>query len=844
MSFRVHLAVLLSFTAVAVAWSAKGPLDEDVGERSRWFLERRRTPDGSDPWRWRLRSLEQLRRNIAQGLLGGTDASGDRWLSIGPSPLFNGTAPYTGRVSALEPHPTDADTLYVGTANGGVWRTTDRGTSWSPLTDLEDSLAVGAIAIDPSDSQTVYVGTGEANGPCPIYGGAGLLKSTDAGASWTKLGETEFGGSGISGVIVHPSTPQTLWVSNRQGTLGLGSCQVSTGPYGVWKSLDGGLSWTQTLGPSRTLTDGSVSDLAISSSNPDLLLAGAPQSGVYRSVDGGTTWQRVTNGLPTFIDVGRVEIAFDPVVTSVVYVSIEDPSTGGHRGVWKSTNNGLSFATLPKPGPGSCMGFAIDDLCSYTNYNVAQCFFYHDIAVAGDRDVWLAGLGIYRSGDGGSTWTSLCSADVHVDQHAIAIGADGTVWYGNDGGVFSTTDDGQLWQPHNTGLDVAQFYPGGAAHPTDPDFALGGTQDNGALEFTGGPGWSVIDQGDRWRTWIAVDEPNNTWYVSGAGLSIYKTIDAGTHFDPAQNGIPPDEPTDLYAPWLGCPDDSAVFVGGSDNVWRSDDAMGSWVVDSPDPLAGTFVLATAAAFLPAGNGCSTYFVAFQDGSVWRTVDSGANWTEITGGALPGPIAQLAFDPRSSATLWASVQGFGHPHLWRTTNALDAGPAWVQRDIGIPDTPANGLALDPRRAGVVWLATDIGVFRSADDGASWAPSNDGHPRAVTVGFAAGAASRELFSYTHGRGAFRLDPDCGGLCDPVGPTLAAAKSPGTVDYQWDPVNCTTLDVYVVYGADDFAAPFPTAWTEVGRGPAPNYSEPLGSPYRAFRVVTENVCAQQSL
>jgi photosystem II stability/assembly factor-like uncharacterized protein len=839
---RWLLIPLLVFPAPALGGEADDAArpDEDVEGRAKWFAERRRSPTGENPAQLRLRSLQQLRANQASGLLPAGDG-GDAWVPLGPSPLFDGGSAFTGRITAFAPHPADAQVLWVGTANGGVWLTTDRGATWTPRTDLEDTLSIGALALDRTNPQTIWVGTGESNASfCPIYGGAGLLKSTDGGATWTKLGESTFAGSGISAVVLHPTTAQTLWVANRLGQRGTNICQDAAGPFGVWRSLDGGATWSLRLGTAQTAFDGSVSDLQISPADPNLLLAGVPKSGVWRSTNGGTSWARVSTGLPTVNTMGRVEVAFDPVVPTTVYVSMENPS-GGHLGIWKSTNSGSSFSTLPKPGAGSCHHWPISDLCTYTEFNFGQCFFYHDIAVAADRAVWVAGLGVVRSGDGGATWSHVCKPNVHVDNHALAFAADGRVWLGNDGGVMSTADDGASWTPHNAGLNVAQFYPGPSAHPSNPDLALGGTQDNGALKFSGGPAWTMVDGGDRWRTAISSADPDNTWYSEAASLHIFKTTNAGGVWTLSRNGMPTSESGSSDAPFAQCPDDANVFIGVSDNVWRTNDAMGLWTSNSPDPLDGAFKAGSAATFLTKGHGCQTYFVGFWSGGLWRTTSGGASWTKIA--TLPGIVADLRSDPADPATLWVTVQGFGVTHVWRSTNALDATPTFTPRDSGLPDTPVNAIALDRKRPGVVWLGTDLGIFRSPDHGATWAPHTVGHPRAIVMGFAEGQETKEILSFTHGRGAFRLVANCGGACPPVANSLVASKDATSALFSWSAVACASFQRYLVYRASDFSAPFPSGWTEISAGAALEHAEPLASAYVAFRVVTENGCGERS-
>jgi photosystem II stability/assembly factor-like uncharacterized protein len=693
-----------------------------------------------------------LRENLRNGLLAGGFESidGDRWVPLGPSPLFNGTTAYSGRVTALAAHPTDPQIVYVGGAQGGVWKTSDGGQSWSPLTDGEDSLAIGALALDPSDPDTIYAGTGEPNHSCGSYSGAGILRSTDAGTSWTLIGQTPFADTSIAKIVVHPSIPTILWAANTWGTGGFG-CTVQSGSYGVWQSVDGGANWTLVLGAGQTFTDGSTLELIISPSDPNRLWAGVSRSGLWTSSNGGTTWTRIAGGLPS-ANIGRIDLAVHPANASILYAGFENRSNGSYLGTWESTDGGSSWTAMGEPGPVSCMGFDLPDVCG------TLCGYTLPLELDPDGDLWLGGVGLARSGDGARTWQDVCPDDVHVDQHAFAVAADGSVWLGNDGGVFRTTDDGTTWTNHNDGLSLAQFYAGAALHPTLADFAVAGTQDNGPVLFDASTSWTFLLEGDGAFSGFDASSPDTTWYASAQRLDIHKTTDGGVTMVPATDGLD-DVGTGnaaFIAPFAICPHDSDVLVAGADNVWRSDDAAASWSSNSPDPLGPG--VAITVAFAPSDTTCSTYFVSTSSDNLWRTTDGGSSWDEISGGAFNRQVNDLGVDPTDADVVYAALAGFSGSHLYKSTNALDPAPSWTASDTGIPDTPANAVLIDPETPGVVYLGTDLGIFRSEDTGGSWALFMTGHPNVAVYDLVADVSTRSIVSFTHGRGAFRLTQGC--------------------------------------------------------------------------------------
>ena len=280
------------------AVETEGP--DVLNERARWFKSRRLGPDGEIPQDARNRALAQIEENIGKGILRGDPSrniAGDGWSPIGPAPLLDGTYTFSGRITAIAIHPTNANIAYVGGAQGGVWKTADHGATWTPLTDTQKSLAIGAIAIDPTNPNVIYAGTGEANNSCDSYFGAGILKSTDGGATWTLIAATPFANSSISRIIVNPTNSSILLAANTSGAGGF-VCYGVGATVGVWRSTNSGVTWTRVLGTTQTAVTSHTHDLVIDPSNSSILYAGVYQSGIWKSTNGGVSWTHLTTGLP------------------------------------------------------------------------------------------------------------------------------------------------------------------------------------------------------------------------------------------------------------------------------------------------------------------------------------------------------------------------------------------------------------------------------------------------------------------------------------------------------------------------------------------------------------------
>jgi len=770
-----------------------------LAARRQYFLDLRRGPDGRIPWNARNDAIRTRDRNILSGLLvtphgraaGADSIPGDTWVPLGPAPIDIGGMTWGGRATSIAIDPTNDNIVYIGGAQGGVWKTTNGGATWTPLTDKQPSLATGSIAIDPANPNTVYVGTGEASGSCDSYFGAGILKSTDGGANWTLLGAAEFESTSVSRIVVDRTDSNRLWAANVSGAVGFVSSSCygtpATVSYGVWRSLDAGATWTRVLGPSQTGGSAETTDIFQMPGAPATLWAGVVGSGLWKSTDFGATWTKITiSGMSSSL-VGRVDFGWNLASTQTIYMAVERSNTGGVYGNWRTTNAGANWTTTNVPS----------SPCS--NY----CWYCLTVDMAADGTVILGGVPIYRSSNQGGGWTDITNSNVHVDQHQFVYASNGTLWAANDGGIFTSTNNGSSWTSRNAGLGLNQFYAGASLHPTNPAIAMGGLQDNGTVRTTGTQTWSFLFGGDGAYTAIDFQNPDTTWYVSYQGLNISKTTNGGGSYNGATSGIN-FSGAPFIATYVMCPSNPLVLLAGTDNVWRTANGANLWATNSPDPLIGASGSISAISFAASDTTCSTYFAGTNGGGVAVTTTGGgtSGWNTITTNLASGgrAVTDVAVDPANPNIVYVSLSGFGGGHVFKTTNALDPSPVWAQIDAGIPNIPCMALLIDPTDSNTVYLGTDIGMFRSTDAGATWGPFDNGLPNVAIYDIVGNPATNSVVAFTHGRSAWRLTS--GGAPPPpseasAAGTMLASEGTGTsVNLNYTP-SCDATDHAVFWG-----------------------------------------------
>lgn len=646
------------------------------------------------------------------------------WSSLGPRPIENefwsGDDDASGRISAIIIDPADADIVYLAGAQGGVWRSNDGGVTWAPLTDYLSSLASGALAFDPSNSNIIYYGTGEQHYSGDCQYGDGLFRSADGGSTWAKIALKSVVGSYISRVLVSASNPDIIHLGSNLGCL---------------RSTDAGATWTVMLGQSD------CNDLVCSPASPSVIFAAIHGSGVYKSSNNGANWSLLSNGLPSS-GFYRINLAISQNIAGVIYASFV-AYDGSLFGMYKTIDAGDYWW----------------ELGNTPNYLLHQGWYDNCLAVDPlDPDICYAGgvfpynsetnYGIMMTTDGGISWADITigqSGQVHPDQHYLAIGSDGALWAGCDGGIWKTTDQGTNWLDRNHDLGITQFYTQ-ALHPTDPEFILGGTQDNGTVAFGGVQGWPQVNAGDGGPSAIEWDRPN-IYYTTYVFLNPLYKWDNGVYQG------------DVTGPWAGeraswCNGPLVVdqnqpntILAGTYRVYRSTDSGNSWTLLSGDLTAGGHLRSIAVA-----NGASnTIYAGSSDGRVFVTT-SGTLWY-YRGSGLPfAPITKIVIDPNDWQNAYLCADQFTGGRVYHTT---DGGLDWSNITGDLSDglrgkSIAVYFGTTPPE---MYLGTDYAVYTSTDGGTSWVKDSANMPNVEIYDMGIDTHNGYVVAATHGRGMFR-------------------------------------------------------------------------------------------
>lgn len=706
------------------------------------------------------------------------------WVSLGPAPIPNGqtvtvSTPVSGRTVSIAVHPTNPSIVYVGAAQGGLYRTTDGGTTWTPLMDGALSLAIGAIAIAPSQPDTIYVGTGEVGFSGDAFFGVGVYRIDNASTAAPVISgpfnddsvdADVFTGRGIGEIVVHPTLPGTIFVASADGVGGIGGNQNNVLPArGLYRSTDATSAdptFTKMVLTGPVAQDRAIVDIAIDSGNPDLVLCtlddreGLSAGGVFRSTNalsGAPTFTRTfTAGAGT--SNSRTELTLHrDTGTGVVTVY----AASGHNGgtVQRSTDGGATWAER------------VDN-----NFCSSQCFY--DIAVAVDptnvNRLYLGGspnLPFGISTNGGTSFTS-SSVGLHVDSHAITVAPSlpSTVYFSSDGGIYKSTDSGANWTPLNNTTYSATQFMSLAVHPIDRYFTIGGTQDNGTNFYQPSQLWTNTEGGDGGYTQIDQNATNNTnvtmyhtFFNQTTAMGYSRSTNAGNTWAGfgcgfagfTANGMTCGATAILfYAPMERGPGTPNTLYFGSDVLYRSANSGVTMTKVSQEPIqAGAAISAIGIA--PQNDGVR--IVGESNGNLFGTSTGSTVLTNLDAlGAIPNNfIARTAIAPNSTTTAYVTLSAFGVTNVWKTTNLNAVNPTWTAAATGLPQVPVSAFVIDPQDANSLYAGTDIGVYQSTDAGASWNPFGTGLPRVAVFDAEISNVHRILRIATHGRGIYEID-----------------------------------------------------------------------------------------
>jgi photosystem II stability/assembly factor-like uncharacterized protein len=695
--------------------------------------------------------------------------SGFKLRSIGP-------ALTSGRIADIAVHPADPAIWYVATAAGGVWKTTNAGTSFTPIFDSEGSFSIGAIAIDPKNPNVIWVGTGENNAQRVVAYGDGLYKSIDGGKSWANVGLKD--SEHIGRILIDPRNSDVVYVA-AQGPL-----WRKGGDRGLFKTADGGKTWSKLFSTDDWT---GVNDVQLDPRNPDLLvattwqrnrrtfgfIAGGPGSGVWRSTDGGKTWNKSQSGFPSE-DLGRIGLSMSPANPSVVYAIAEAANNRG--GFFRSRDGGASWERM-------------------SGYQTGGNYYNEIFADPKNVDrVYAVDVLLQVTNDGGRTFQRVGEQLKHVDNHSVWIDPDGTdhLIVGCDGGVYETFDRGRTWR-YSANLPITQYYRVSTDQSRPFYRVYGGAQDNFSI---GGPSrtrtnngirnsdWFITSGGDGFGSVVDPTDPNTVYAQSQFGVLSRFNLRTGEIV-----GIQPFDSLGEALRWnwdsplLVSPHSNRRVYFAANRVFRSDDRGDSWRAVSPDlsrqidrntlklmdrvwsvdavaKNASTTLFGTIFALAESPIKEDLLFAGTDDGRISISENAGASWRSID--RFPGVpdttfVSRVVPSQHDVNTVYATLNnhwsGDFKPYVVKST---DLGRTWTNITGDLPSRGSTWvIAEDHVDRNLLFVGTEFGLFFTRDGGRKWMQLKGGLPTIQVRDIAIQKRENDLVLATFGRGFYILD-----------------------------------------------------------------------------------------
>ena len=696
--------------------------------------------------------------------------NGLRFRSIGPA--FT-----SGRVIGFAVDPKNPAKYFVGVASGGVWKTVNAGTTWTPVFDNEASYSIGAIVLDPKNPLVVWVGTGENNSQRSVSYGNGVYKSEDGGRTWRNVGLRT--SEHIGRIAIDPKDSDIVYVASQGPLWGPG------GERGLFKTIDGGKTWKSILNISEHT---GVTDVVIDPNDPETLycatyqrrrhmwtlINGGPESAIYKSTDAGATWNKLRAGLPT-VELGRIGLAISPVDSNVLYATVEAADRRG--GIFRSGDRGGSWERRNE----------FDSTAMYYSRIVAD-------PKEVDR-IYVMNVFLMVSDDGGRTLRRLGERSKHVDNHDIWINPENTDHYlvGCDGGVYESFDRGANWE-FKANLPVPQFYDITTDNAKPFYNIYGGTQDHFSF---GGPSrtrsasgivnsdWFVTNGGDGFRSQVDPEDPNTIYASLQHGVIVRFDKRTGERIGIQPQAGRNEDPMrwNWDSPFIISPHSRTRLYMASDKLFRSDDRGDSWTVisgqlsrnldrdqlpvmgriwsvDAVAKNASTAFFGNASALAESQKKDGLIYVGTDDGLLQVTEDGGKNWRKID--KFPG-VGEMAYVSRivtsnhNAETAYVAFNNHQNndfkPYLLKTT---DAGRTWTSLSANLPKNgPVWAVAEDHVNPNLLFVGTEFGLYFSIDAGQKWVQLKGGLPTIAVRDLNIQKRENDLVVGTFGRGIYILD-----------------------------------------------------------------------------------------
>jgi hypothetical protein len=721
-------------------WSTKDITEKGKGYKpfKRWeyLVEKRVYPSGD------LSLLGQNQKNFDEFLktyqqnssanknIGGSNAiMSTTWTPMGPFGPMSGVASNgfprkAGRLNFITFHPAGTNTIYVGAPAGGLWVSTNAGTSWTTGTDNLSVIGCSDLAIDPTNPQIMYLATGDGN--ANDTWSIGVLKSTDGGLTWnaTGLSYTPNLQRLVRRLLINPTNPQIVIAATNAG---------------IYRTTNGGATWTQAA-------SANTYDMEFKPGNPNVVYACG--TSFYKSTNAGTSFTVVTSGAPPASALSRMAIAVTPADTNYVYLLAAQSSANsyGFYGFYRSVNAATSF---------SVMATTPNLLANDANGTGAGGQGWYDLCIGASplnkNEVVVGGVNVWRTTNGGTSWADIgywigtgSPPYVHADHHDLEYTPTGTLYNANDGGIFRYNGT-NAWTDVTANMNIAQIYKIGTSK-ISANLWITGHQDNGSNIYNSGT-YNASLAGDGMDCFIDWNN-NNNMFASQYNGSFNRSINGGTSWSSATSGMTGSAA--WVAPWKQDPTVAATLYAGRSQMWKSVNSGASWTQLTATGGSGQIV---EFAIAPSNN---QVMYVIHGTSIRKTTDGGATWTNVTTGVPVGSAAPtfITIDPTDPNTVFVTCSGYSAGNkVFRTTNG---GTTWTNISYNLPNLPANCSVYEPGSNDRVYIGMDVGVYYIDNSATSWTLYNGGLPNVpVSDMEISAAAPGKIRAATYGRGVYEVD-----------------------------------------------------------------------------------------